>query len=73
MVSPLGKVLVDEFTTQFRVIRNEPGFGEVLPYTEGEVANVKRFGVYLVGDVARYLTARLRGAWDPFVGRDIVW
>jgi hypothetical protein len=55
------------------IITNEPGLGEVLPYAEGEVADVKWFGVYLVRDVARYLAARLRGAWNPFVGWNIVW
>jgi hypothetical protein len=54
-------------------MRNEPGFGEVLPDSEGEVADVEWFSGYLVRDVARYFAARFRGAWDPFVGRDIVW
>ena len=52
---------------------NEPGLGEVLPETEGEVADVEWFGVYLERDIARYFAARCRGAWKPFVGRDCIW
>jgi hypothetical protein len=66
-------MLVDEFMTWLLgwiTIWDEPGFGEVLPYAEGEVADVKWFGVYLVRDIARYLAAWLRGACDPFVGRN---
>jgi hypothetical protein len=66
-------MLVDELMTWLLgwiTIRDEPGFGEVLPYAEGEVTDVKWFGVYLVRDIARDFAARLRGAWNPFVGRN---
>jgi hypothetical protein len=55
------------------VMGNEQGLGEVLPDTKGKVADVEWFGVDLERDITRYLAARSCGAWEPFVGRDIVW
>ena len=46
--------------------------GEILPHSEGEVADREWFGVELVRNIARLLAPLLRGAGQPFVNWDIV-